>query len=64
MFQFSGFASLDLCIESRILLAQWVPPFRYLRVYACLPALRSFSQATTSFVAYHRLGIHHMLLVT
>ncbi|CAK7052348.1 MAG: hypothetical protein MESAZ_01221 [Saezia sanguinis] len=31
---------------------------------ACLPALRSFSQATTSFIACYRQGIHHMLLVT
>src|SRR5450830_602211 len=43
---------------------RWVSPFGYLRIKANLPAPRSFSQAITSFVAYHRQGIHHMLLVT
>src|SRR5271169_4400227 len=39
-----------------------VSPFRHLRIKACLPAPRSFSQATTSFVACNRQGIHHMHL--
>ena len=63
MFQFTRFASTDLCIQSGILLAQWVSPFGYLRIKACLPAPRSFSQATTSFIACDRQGIHHMHLV-
>jgi hypothetical protein len=41
-----------------------VSPFGYLRINACLLAPRSFSQATTSFVAGYRLGIHHVHLVT
>ena len=63
MFQFAGFASTDLCIQSGILLSEWVSPFGYLRIKACLPAPRSFSQATTSFIACNRQGIHHMHLV-
>ena len=43
---------------------RWVSPFGYLRIKAYLPAPRSFSQAITSFVAYHCQGIHHMLLFT
>ena len=42
----------------------WVSPFGHLRIKAYLPAPRSFSQAITSFVAYHCQGIHHMLLFT
>ena len=64
MFQFTRFASSDLCIQSGIPLARWVSPFRHLRIKACLPAPRSFSQATTSFFACDRQGIHHMHLVT
>ena len=40
----------------------WVSPFGHLRIKACLPAPRSFSQATTSFIACNRQGIHHMHL--
>ena len=43
---------------------RWVSPFGNLRIKANLPAPRSISQAITSFVAYHRQGIHHMLLFT
>lgn len=39
-----------------------VSPFRYLRINACLPTPRSISQATTSFIASGRLGIHHVPL--
>ena len=42
----------------------WVAPFGNPRIKALLPAPRSLSQAITSFVAYHRQGIHHMLLFT
>jgi hypothetical protein len=41
-----------------------VSPFGNLRIIARLPAPRSLSQATTSFVAVYRLGIHHVHLVT
>ena len=63
MFQFTGFASCTLCIQVRILLAEWVSPFGHLRINARLPAPRSFSQAATSFIACNRQGIHHMHLV-
>ncbi|CAG7723472.1 unnamed protein product [Allacma fusca] len=54
----------NLCIQLPIPIARWVPPFRNLRIKVYLPTPRSLSQAITSFVAYHRQGIHHMLLVT
>ena len=41
----------------------WVSPFGYLRIKVCLPTPRSFSQATTSFIACDRQGIHHVHLV-
>jgi hypothetical protein len=63
MFQFTRFASTSLCIQLGILLAEWVAPFGNLRIKACLPAPRSLSQATTSFIACDRQGIHHMHLV-
>lgn len=54
MVQFSRFASLALCIQTRILIAQWVSPFGYHGIIAFLPASPCFSQAYTSFFAYHR----------
>jgi hypothetical protein len=39
-----------------------VSPFGNLRIKACLLAPRSLSQATTSFVACNRQGIHHVHL--
>ena len=63
MFQFTRFASHDYVFIMRYL-CRWVSPFRNLRIKANLPAPRSLSQAITSFVAYHRQGIHHMLLFT
>ena len=62
MFQFSGFASSGLWIRPVMTLAGRVSPFGHLRIKACLPAPRSFSQATTSFIACDRQGIHHMHL--
>ena len=41
-----------------------VSPFGNLRIKACLLAPRSLSQATTSFIAWHRQGIHHVHLFT
>ena len=62
MFQFRQFASLDLWIRSRMTLAGRVSPFGNPRIKACLLAPRGLSQATTSFVACDRQGIHHMHL--
>jgi hypothetical protein len=62
MFQFPGFASLRLWIQRRMTLAGRVSPFGHLRIKACLRAPRSFSHATTSFIACDRQGIHHMHL--
>ena len=39
-----------------------VSPFGHLRIKACLPAPRSFSQAPTSFFASCCQGIHHVPL--
>ena len=63
MFQFTRFASASYVFRCRCPCGR-VSPFRNLRINAYLPAPRSLSQAITSFVAYHRQGIHHMLLVT
>ena len=63
MFQFTRFASASYVFRCRCPCGR-VSPFRNLRINAYLPAPRSLSQAITSFVAYHRHGIHHMLLVT
>ena len=63
MFQFTRFASHDYVFIMRYL-CRWVSPFGNLRIKANLPAPRSLSQAITSFVAYHRQGIHHVLLFT
>ena len=62
MFQFRRFASRTLWIQIRMTLAGRVSPFGHLRIKTCLPAPRSFSQATTSFIACDRQGIHHMHL--
>ena len=44
--------------------AERVSPFGHPRIKASLPAPRSFSQATTSFIASCRQGIHRMRLFT
>ena len=62
MFQFTGFALPCLCIQQGVTLAGRVSPFGHLRIKARLPAPRSLTQATTSFVACDRQGIHHMHL--
>lgn len=43
---------------------QWVSPFGHHGIIALLPAPPRFSQAYTSFVAYHRQGIRLMHLFT
>ena len=53
-----------LCIQQGMTHSGRVSPFGYLRIKACLPAPRSFSQATTSFIACNRQGIHHVHLFT
>ena len=63
MFQFRRFALSGLCIQPGVTLAGRVSPFGHLRIKARLPAPRSLSQATTSFIACNRQGIHHMHLV-
>jgi hypothetical protein len=63
MFQFSRFASIPYVFRYRYPCG-WVSPFGNLRVKACLPAHRSLTQATTSFIACSRQGIHHMHLFT
>jgi hypothetical protein len=53
-----------LCIQYAMTLAGRVSPFGHLRIKARLPAPRSLSQATASFIACNRQGIHHVHLVT
>ncbi len=62
MFQFRQFALPGLWIRPGVTLAGRVSPFGNPRIKACLPAPRGLSQATTSFVACDRQGIHHMHL--
>ena len=64
MFQFSRFAPLVLCIQTRVTPKGRVSPFRHLRINAHSPAPRSFSQANTSFFAFYCLGIHRVHLFT
>ena len=66
MFHFPGWASLDLCIQSRIIRHNpyWVSPFRDRRVKGCLAPLRRLSQLTTSFFASQRQGIRLLLLIS
>ena len=54
--------SSDLCIQSKVTHSGRVSPFGHPRIKACLPAPRGFSQATASFIACNRQGIHHMHL--
>lgn len=63
MFQFATFA-----LHTYVFSVQWpygrVSPFGNLRINVCLLTPRSLSQATTSFIAWYRQGIHHVHLVT
>ena len=52
-----------LCIQYAMTLAGRVSSFGHLRIKARLPAPRSLSQATASFIACNRQGIHHVHLV-
>ena len=63
MFHFPGFASTTYVFSRRYLpCGKWVSPFRNVRINARLPAPRTLSQATTSFVASDCQGIHHVHL--
>ncbi len=65
MFQFPGFAFYTYVFSVEYLsYDRWVSPFGNLRIKVSLPTPRSLSQATTSFIAFYRLGIHRMRLFT
>jgi hypothetical protein len=65
MFQFPTFASLDLCIQSRIIVSLLLGfPIQISSDHSSLPAPRGFSQASTSFFASYCQGIHHMRLIS
>ena len=63
MFQFAALLCIPMYSVCNDLKGR-VSPFRHLRIKARLPAPRSLSQATTSFIACNRQGIHHVHLVT
>lgn len=65
MFQFPRFASLVLCIQTRIIRSLVLGfPIQISSDQSLLPAPRGFSQAATSFVASYCQGIHHMRLIS
>ena len=53
-----------LCIQHAMTCKGRVSPFGNLRIKVCLLTPRSLSQATTSFIACNRQGIHHVHLFT
>ena len=60
MFQFPGLAALELCIHSSADVSSTPGcPIRRSPDQSLLAAPRGFSQLSTSFIASHRLGIHH-----
>ena len=64
MFQFPGFASIDLCIQSTMIGSLLTGfPIQISSDQCLLPAPRGFSQAATSFVASYCQGIHHVRLL-
>ena len=64
MFQFPWFASYTYGFSVRYQPeGWWVSPFRDVRITARLPAPRTLSQASTSFIASDCQGIHRMRLV-
>ena len=66
MFHFPGLASLDLCIQSRMMGhdSHRVSPFRNHRIIGCLAPPRCLSQLTASFIASQRQGIHLLPLIS
>ena len=53
-----------LCIQIQIPQKRWVSPFGNPRIKASLTTNRGLSQSTTSFIAFYRLGIRHVRLIT
>ena len=64
MFQFTRFASQMPMYSGCDTLLRGGFPIQRSPDHSLFASSRSFSQAITCFVAYHRQGIHHMLLVT
>ena len=66
MFHFPGLASLNLCIQSRMMGhdSHRVSPFRNHRFIGCLAPPRCLSQLTASFIASQRQGIHLLPLIS
>ena len=66
MFQFTSFPlqPYGFRLQYQGIDPWWVSPFGNLRIKVRLPTPRSLSQATTSFIACNRQGIHHMHLVS
>ena len=62
MFQFTGFAPHTYEFSVRYLLRGGFPHSEIVGYNGCLPPNRRLSQATTSFIAFYRQGIHHMRL--
>ena len=64
MFQFPWFASYAYVFSvGYSACAEWVSPFRDVRVTGRLPPHRTLSQATTSFIASGCLGIHRVRFI-
>ncbi len=55
---------VNLCIQLTIPASGWVPPFRNVRINACVPTPLTLSQAPTSFIASSCQGIHRVHLFT
>ena len=64
MFQFTGFAPHAYVFSMRYLLRGGFPHSEIVGYNGCLPPNRRLSQATTSFIAFYRQGIHHVRLFT
>src|ERR1044072_6145870 len=62
MFQFTGFAPHTYEFSVRYLLRGGYPHSEIVGYNGSLPPNRRLSQATTSFIAFYRQGIHHMRL--
>jgi len=60
MFHFPRFPSATYVFSGQIIRhsPDWVSPFGYFRVNGCLPPLRNFSQAATSFLGIFCRAIH------
>ena len=64
MVHFPGFALATLCVQVAVTSLCWPgSPIRRSPGHRLFAPNRSLSQLTTSFIAFMRLGIHHVLLV-